>query len=144
MRADTHDGPEHNALQSEAGYIDGAPVKTGKEEVVKVHCDEGVATHIGPEPCADIREDTGEASVGERIGQPSSREKYFSPSADVLINAEGNTERCDIASARPTRRGRRPWHVPKLFGREPGGLGFDLRRGFRRPAPGRRGVVAGD
>ncbi len=42
---------------------------------MKVHCDEGVATHIGPEPCADIREDTGEASVGERIGQPSSREK---------------------------------------------------------------------
>ena len=95
---------------------------------MKVHCDEGVATHIGPEPCADIREDTGEASVGERIGQPSSREKYCSPSADVLINAEGNTERCDIASARPTRRGRRPWHVRKLFGREPGGLGFDLRR----------------
>jgi hypothetical protein len=73
MRADIHDGPEHNTLQSEAGYIDGAPVKTGKEEVVKVHCDEGVATHIGPEPCADIREDTGEASVGERIGQPLSR-----------------------------------------------------------------------
>jgi hypothetical protein len=46
---------------------------------VKVHCDEGVATHIGPEPCADIREETGEASVGERIGQPSSREKYLSP-----------------------------------------------------------------
>ncbi len=60
---------------------------------MKVHCDEGVATHIGPEPCADIREDTGEASVGESIGQPSSREKYCSPSADVLINAEGAISR---------------------------------------------------
>jgi hypothetical protein len=40
---------------------------------VRVHCDEGVATHIGPEPCADVREDVGEASAGERTGQPLSR-----------------------------------------------------------------------
>jgi hypothetical protein len=26
---------------------------------VQVHCDEGIADHIGPEPCAGIREDTG-------------------------------------------------------------------------------------
>jgi hypothetical protein len=32
-----------------------------------------------------------------------------------------------IASARPARRGRRPWHVWKLFVREPGDLGFDQR-----------------
>jgi hypothetical protein len=101
--------------------------------VVKVHCDEGVATHIGPEPCADIREDPGEASVGDRTGQPLSREKYVNPSADALINAESNTEGGDIASARPTRRGRRPWHVRKLFAREPGGLGFDLRRDSAGP-----------
>jgi hypothetical protein len=25
MRADIHDGPEHNTLQSEAGYIDARP-----------------------------------------------------------------------------------------------------------------------
>jgi hypothetical protein len=31
---------------------------------VKVHCDEGVATHIGPKPCAGVREDVGEASAG--------------------------------------------------------------------------------
>jgi len=40
---------------------------------VQVHCDEGVATHIGPKPCAGIREDVGEASAGERAGQPLSR-----------------------------------------------------------------------
>jgi len=39
---------------------------------VQVHYDEGIANHIGPEPCAGIREDVGEASVGERAGQPLS------------------------------------------------------------------------
>jgi hypothetical protein len=43
-----------------------------------------------------------------------------------------------IASARPTRRGGRPWHV----WREPGDLGFGQRGITRGPASGRRGVVA--
>jgi len=47
--------------------------ETGKEQVVQVHYGEGVAIHIGPEPCACVREDAGEASVGERIGRPWSR-----------------------------------------------------------------------
>jgi hypothetical protein len=38
---------------------------------VRVRRNEGVAIHIDPEPCAGIREDVGEASAGERIGQPS-------------------------------------------------------------------------
>jgi hypothetical protein len=42
---------------------------------VQVHYDEGVAVHIGPEPCAVLREEFGEASAGERIGQPLSRER---------------------------------------------------------------------
>ena len=41
---------------------------------MQVHCDEGIANHIGPEPCAGAREGVGEASVGERIGQPLSLE----------------------------------------------------------------------
>jgi hypothetical protein len=41
---------------------------------VQVRCNEGVANHIGPEPCAGIRDDVGEASVGEHTGQPLSRE----------------------------------------------------------------------
>jgi hypothetical protein len=45
---------------------------------VKVHYDEGVAIRIGPEPCVDVRENVGEASAGERIGQPLSRESYIS------------------------------------------------------------------
>jgi hypothetical protein len=51
---------------------------------VKVHCDEGVATHVAPDPCAGVREDVGEASVGERIGQPLSRETVINPVADVV------------------------------------------------------------
>ncbi|MEX3935833.1 LysR substrate-binding domain-containing protein [Paraburkholderia phymatum] len=33
---------------------------------MKVHYDEGIANHIGPEPCVGIREDVGEASVFTR------------------------------------------------------------------------------
>ena len=50
---------------------------------MQVHCDEGIANHIGPEPCAGAREDVGEASVGERIGQPLSLENIFPLGADA-------------------------------------------------------------
>ena len=40
---------------------------------MQVLYDEGVANHIGPKPCAGVREDVGEASAGERAGQPLSR-----------------------------------------------------------------------
>ena len=89
---------------------------------MKVHYDEGVANHIGPEPCAGIREGVGEASVGERIGQPLSRERIFISDADAVIGAEGKTDGRVIASAWPIRRGLRPWHVRKLLVREPGDL----------------------
>ena len=39
---------------------------------MKVRCNKGVAIRIWPEPCVGIREDDGEASVGEYIGQPLS------------------------------------------------------------------------
>jgi hypothetical protein len=94
---------------------------------VQVHHGEGVAIHIGPEPCAATREDVGEASAGECTGQPWSRVNKTVPGADVFIITEGHMDGRVIASARPTRRGRRPWHVWKLFDWEPGGLGFDLR-----------------
>ena len=92
---------------------------------MQVHCDEGIANHIGPEPCAGAREGVGEASVGERIGQPMSLENTFDLGADAVDKAEGNTFGRVIASARTTRRGRRHWHVRTLFARDPGDLGFD-------------------
>jgi hypothetical protein len=45
---------------------------------VQVRCDEGIAIHIGPEPCALTREGEGEASVGECAGQPLSRDRTSS------------------------------------------------------------------
>ena len=57
---------------------------------MQVHYDEGVANHIGPEPCAGIREDVGEASAGERAGQPLSRDRKLIPGADAVCVAEGN------------------------------------------------------
>jgi hypothetical protein len=102
--------------------------ETGEEQAVQVRHDEGVAIRIDPEPCAGVREDDGEASAGAGTGQPLSRENWISLGADALDNAEGNMGEGVIASSRPARRGRRPWHVHKLFGREPGDLGFGLRR----------------
>ena len=78
---------------------------------MRVPYDEGVANRIGPEPCAGAREGTGEASVGECIGQPLSRERLFVPGADTIALLEGNTYGRDSASAHVTRRGRRTWHV---------------------------------
>jgi len=59
---------------------------------VKVHCNEGLANHIGPEPCVCIREDAGEASAGECIGQPLSRESSPFPDADAVPKAEGQAD----------------------------------------------------
>ena len=95
---------------------------------MKVQYDEGVANRIGPEPCVCVREGVGEASVGVRIGQPSSRERYLILGADAFDPAEGNTGERAIASASLARRGLRPWHVRKLSAREPGGLSSIQRR----------------
>ena len=89
---------------------------------MKVHYNEGVAIHIGPESCAGSREAVREALTGERAGQPLSREKGEVLGADAVPAAEGNTAGRDIASVRSTRRGRRPWHAWTLLAREPGGL----------------------
>ena len=87
---------------------------------MQVRHDDGVAIHIGPKPCAVVLKDGGEASVGEHIGQPLSPAKIPIPGADAVAKAEGNMDGRDSASARTARRGRRTWHVWKLFGREPG------------------------
>ena len=90
---------------------------------MQVHHGEGVATRTGPEPCVGTREGVGEASAGERIGQPLSCENKIVSGCRRAHKRDGGV----IASARPARRGRRPWHVWKLFAREPGDLGFGLR-----------------
>ena len=66
---------------------------------MKVRHDEGVANHIGPEPCAGIREGVGEASVGERAGQPLSRESEGSrvPTALTLRKATRTSTLCECS-----------------------------------------------
>ena len=51
-----------------------------------------------------------------------SRESQIIQGADVLIPTEGDMAERDNASVPTARRGRRPWHVRKLFVREPGDL----------------------
>jgi hypothetical protein len=78
---------------------------------VQVHYDEGVASHIGPEPCAGIREGAGEASVGEHAGQPLSRERMISWAPTLSTERKATRAEAQFASIRLARRGRRPWHV---------------------------------
>ncbi len=59
---------------------------------MKVLCDEGVAIHIGPEPCASVREGRGEASVGVCVGQPSSGDSYTIRSVEGVPDPEDNID----------------------------------------------------
>ena len=56
-------------------YSSGAPVKTGKEQWMKVPYAEGLASHSGPESCGGDREVAVEALTGESVGQVLSRER---------------------------------------------------------------------
>lgn len=94
---------------------------------MQVHCNEGVAIHIGPKPCGGVREDAAEASAGVRAGQPLSREKVLVPGADTVQYVEGHILQRAIASAARAWRGRRTWHARTLLDREPGDLQSDRR-----------------
>lgn len=51
---------------------------------------EGPASHTGPESCADVREDIGEALTGVHTGQPLSCEINSSGVPTAFVSAEGN------------------------------------------------------
>src|ERR1700675_4606969 len=90
---------------------------------MKVSNREGIANQTGPESCVAHREVRDEVLTGEPAGQPLSRESFkLVQGADAVSVAEGNTDRCDSASAWMALRGLRPWHVGTLSGREPGDL----------------------
>src|SRR6187402_2862671 len=93
--------------------------------MVKVHYDEGIAIHIGPEPCVGPREGIGEASAGDRAGQPLSRESFVIPDADAFPTAEGNTDGGASASPISGMRGREP-QSPVVF--HGGWVGVDRPR----------------
>ena len=105
--------------------------------MVQVHCVEGVATHIGPEPCVSARKGSGEASAGERTGQPLRREP--TPSMRRKATRRGAPAR---APRRPSAVGDpsicgRSLRVWTLLAREP----RDLRpsRRLRSSGPHREG-----
>ena len=91
---------------------------------MQVPHDKDVASYMlspGHAWCA-AREMRCEALTGLRTGQPLSRDRTFVLGADAVQVVEGNMSVRAIASARMTRRGRRPWHVHTLLAREPGDL----------------------
>jgi hypothetical protein len=89
---------------------------------VQVRCDEGVAIHIGPQ-AVRLRSRGRRRSVGRGAHRPAIEPRKSNiPGADVLIPTEGDMAERDNASVPTARRGRRPWHVRKLFVREPGDL----------------------
>ena len=70
---------------------------------MQVHYDEGLAIHIGPEPCVGTREGVDEASAGEGIGQPLSRERMFS--REPTLSTERKAIRKGAISRAPSRFG---------------------------------------
>ena len=58
---------------------------------MRVHREEGIASHLGPEPCGGTREGDGEASVGEGIGQPLVRqESWRVPAGESPVRVRGS------------------------------------------------------
>ena len=103
--------------------------ETGKEQMVRVHYSEGIANRIDLESCAVHREVSGEALTKVCAGRVIEPRKFYFRMPTLFPKAEGNTcAHAKLASVRMILRGRRPWHVPKLFVREPG----DLRVGHER------------
>src|SRR5262249_8497831 len=90
--------------------------------MVRVHYDEGVAIHIGPESCAGGREAVREALTGKCAGQPLSRERDDIPGAHPARDGEAQTKGPRMQRPQTPRGGRSPWNVQPLFVGERGGL----------------------
>ena len=59
---------------------------------MKVSCNKGVASHVGPESCVDVREDIGEALTGESAGRVLSLENVILRNADA-VSSGGRQQR---------------------------------------------------
>ena len=95
---------------------------------MRVHRSEGVAIRTGPRAMRR-RPERAWRSVGRGMHRPAIEPRNpIVLGADAVQEAEGNTVRRAIASARPARRGRRPWHVQKFLAREPRDLVADRLR----------------
>jgi RNA-directed DNA polymerase len=68
---------------------------------------EGVATHGGPESCADVREGGGEVLTGVHVGGAIEPRNPWSRGADAVVKAEGNIGGGVFASRGRPPRGQR-------------------------------------
>jgi len=84
---------------SERSFVDSGKRRiTGEELRMKESYGEGVASHTGPEPCADACEGMGEASAGVRAGGALSRERRTQIGVPTPSKwPEGNTGRAALA-----------------------------------------------
>ena len=86
----------------------------------------GVATHTGPESCAVVRKDGGEALTGVRVGRVLSREKESQHrGAHAVRAAEGNTWCVDNARHAEAPRGQ---ETPSMHGNTSHGTGRSRAR----------------
>jgi hypothetical protein len=71
---------------------------------MKVSCDQGVASQVGPESCVDVREGIGEALTGESAGRVLSLENCFLWGADAVLSGgrQQRTIRFSEARSHPT------------------------------------------
>jgi hypothetical protein len=116
MRADIHDGPEHNTLQSEAGYIDARPqpAKLTKPLATRgrtIHS--GQTLHFDGRPATSDFTSTPDMSLhrANRRGVPTTDDRHCSKKAYPIIssaiasNVCGNSYR---ATSQENRRVPRP------------------------------------
>ena len=84
--------------------------------------DEGLASHIGPESCADVRKDGGEALTGVRVGWVLSREIVQRPGCRRREKARKATLGPTPAQVEPGPCAvEDPMHAWTHLVREPGG-----------------------
>ena len=99
---------------------------------------EGVATHDGPEPCADVRKDVGEASVGAHVGraiEPTKESWFGVPTLSDRWKATPPAALSRVADG--PRAVEEPVHAWSLHAREPGGPALARQVGHRTGRSGK-------
>jgi hypothetical protein len=94
---------------------------------MKVSCNEGVASHVGPESCGDDRKVVVEALTGESAGRVLSLENAILWDADAVLSC-GRQQRSFRQSEEriASHVVIDPAHAPKHFTRKPGDPRFGL------------------
>ena len=108
---------------------------------MKVSCDEGVASHVGPESCGDDRKVVTEALTGESAGRVLSLENVILWGADAVLSC-GRQQR-SFRQARNDRipRGHRPCARTEALHAEAGRSQVRLGRVSQVRAVNPKGVI---